>query len=143
MNCGRRMFNKLGADTDHNNHANISSQINKSYETLLNPLSRAVHLLELNGIEIAEADSIQDTSLLIEVLDLREQLEDAETEDQVAELRQENQESITQTIQHLSQAFQDQDLQQAKNFTIKLRYLTNLDTAARDWQPNTPITLHH
>lgn len=132
---------KPNIDPDH--ALQTSSLINKAYETLLNPLSRAVYLLEFNGIEIAESDSIQDTSLLLDILELREQLEDAQSEDEVGQLRKDNQQSIQQTTQQLATTFESENLDAAKNLTIKLRYLSNLDTAARDWQPGAPIVIQH
>ncbi|TIB77859.1 hypothetical protein E3Q23_01050 [Wallemia mellicola] len=120
-----------------------SSLVNKAYETLLHPLSRAVYILELNGIEIGEADSVEDPDLLMEILDLREQLEEATSEDQVRSLRETNKEAINSTINDVSAAFQNENYEDAKNLTIKLRYLTNLDTAAKDWQPGAPVILQH
>ncbi|TIB29800.1 hypothetical protein E3P86_03616 [Wallemia ichthyophaga] len=139
----QKQFHPDKPNIDHNYALQTSSLINKAYETLLHPLSRAVYLLELNGIEIAESDSIHDSTLLMDMLELREQLEDAQSEEEVTQLRHDNGQSIQQTTHLISQAFENNDLESAKNLTIKLRYLCNLDVAARDWQPGAPVVIQH
>ncbi|CAG8788550.1 7616_t:CDS:2, partial [Acaulospora morrowiae] len=54
-----------------------SSLINKAYQVLKDPLSRAQYMLQLNGIAITESESLEDPKLLMEILDTRERLEEA------------------------------------------------------------------
>jgi len=52
-----------------------SMQINAAFATLRDPLQRAIYMLELQGIENPqEAQTLQDSSFLLEQLQLREQL---------------------------------------------------------------------
>jgi molecular chaperone HscB len=46
--------------------------------------------LSLSGIEVQESDSLMDQSLLMEILEAREALEDAESEEEVESIRAEN-----------------------------------------------------
>ncbi|CDS01063.1 hypothetical protein, partial [Sporisorium scitamineum] len=60
--------------------AQQSALINRAYETLLNPLPRAHYLLERHHApEVSESDSLEDPELLMEVMELRERLEEAES----------------------------------------------------------------
>jgi molecular chaperone HscB len=52
-------------------------------------------MLALNGVEVAESESLEDPELLMEVMEIREQMEDAETEDDIMQLKQENNGKIT------------------------------------------------
>ncbi len=56
-----------------------SMDINQAYEALKNPLKRAQHLLKMQGINIGtENDSIKpDPALLMEIMELQEQFEEA------------------------------------------------------------------
>merc|ERR1711939_855114 len=59
-----------------------SARINEAYKTLQNPLLRAQYLLSLRGIDVAEDETakVDDPELLMEVLDAREEIENAEEE---------------------------------------------------------------
>ncbi|KAK0544651.1 molecular chaperone [Tilletia horrida] len=126
--------------------AQHSTVVNRAYETLINPLLRAQYLLEQHGISPAdEADSLEDSELLMEVLELRERLEDASSEQDAVEVREENRERLNETLAHLSKAFgaSPPDLEQARKLTVELRYWLNIDKAAREWAPGKRVELQH
>lgn len=47
-------------------------------------------MLALNGVEISESESLEDPELLMEVMEIREQMEEAESEDDIEKLKVEN-----------------------------------------------------
>lgn len=53
-------------------------------------MPRAEYILGLNGIELAEEDQLEDMELISEIMEVREELEDA-TSEQVAEIADRNQ----------------------------------------------------
>lgn len=56
--------------------------INEAYKTLQDPLKRAQYLLSLRGIDVAEDErlKVEDPELLMEVLEVRENIEAAQEE---------------------------------------------------------------
>ncbi|KAM6052091.1 iron-sulfur cluster co-chaperone protein HscB isoform 2-T2 [Chlamydotis macqueenii] len=89
-----------------------SSLINKAYQTLLNPLSRGLYLLELNGVEPAqETDCDADSVFLTEIMEINEKLAEPKNEDILEE---------TETL------IKD-DLQEAKKLLAKMKYFANLE----------------
>ena len=65
---------------------NQSAQINRAYQTLSSPQLRGEYILSMQGIEISEADNMdQEQELMMEVIEAREELENAEG-DEVKEL---------------------------------------------------------
>lgn len=60
--------------------ADQSSLVNKAFETLKDPLKRAEYLLTLRGHPINEEDTLLDAQheLLMDVMEVRQQLEEAE-----------------------------------------------------------------
>lgn len=64
--------------------------MNKAYHTLKDPLARAKYLLELQGVEVGESDSLEDPALLMEVMEIREELDEATTEEEVAQVKETN-----------------------------------------------------
>jgi molecular chaperone HscB len=55
----------------------LSHRIGLAWSTLRDPLSRAEYILKLHGIEIAEEDQLEDLELISEILEVREELENA------------------------------------------------------------------
>ncbi|XP_074777461.1 iron-sulfur cluster co-chaperone protein HscB [Athene noctua] len=105
-----------------------SSLINKAYQTLLNPLSRGLYLLELNGVEPAqETDCDADPVFLTEIMEINEKLADPKNEgtlEEIETLIKVKQEELTREV---TAAFERGDLQEAKKFLAKMKYFANLE----------------
>ncbi|KAG2178092.1 hypothetical protein INT43_003345 [Umbelopsis isabellina] len=122
---------------------NQSSFLNKAYNTLKEPLARAQYMLALNGIEVSESESLEDPELLMEVMEVREQMEDCETEEDIEKLRLDNEEKIEHTASQLTKAFKSKDLEEAKALAVQLQYWDNIRRAIVDWAPGKRIELQH
>ncbi|WFC97958.1 molecular chaperone [Malassezia yamatoensis] len=123
-----------------------SAIVNKAYETLLRPLSRALYLLEQEGVkDIDEAASLEDPELLMEVMELQERLSEATDQAEVDAVGEQNQEHISDVLHELDDAFAQTDLNKDRiqNLAIQLRYWTNIAKAVQEWQPGQPVELHH
>lgn len=100
-----------------------SSQINQAYQTLSFADSRAAYLLKLNKQDNGLENSIGDMEFLQHALELREQLEEAQTTEQLASLRDE----VKQWLDSLSREFvldlEEKDWLDARDTTRKLRFI--------------------
>jgi molecular chaperone HscB len=123
----------------------LSARINEAYKTLQNPLLRAQYLLSLSGIEVAEDETakVDDPELLMEVLEAREQIEEAEREEDLVGMKKENDERIVESTRILAGAFKDNDMGLAKSETVKLRYWNNIKDSIDSWERGKPIVLQH
>ncbi|XP_068887439.1 iron-sulfur cluster co-chaperone protein HscB [Aphelocoma coerulescens] len=105
-----------------------SSLINKAYQTLLNPLSRGLYLLELSGVEPAqETDCDADSAFLMEIMEINEKLADPKNEgilEEIETLIKVKQEELTREV---TAAFERDDLQEAKKLLAKMKYFANLE----------------
>lgn len=61
----------------HNIAQGLSHHIGLAWSTLKDPLPRAEYILKLHDIEIAEEDQLEDFELISEILEVREELENA------------------------------------------------------------------
>lgn len=121
-----------------------SSLLNKAYETLLDPLSRAHYLIERVGLEVPqESDSLEDPELLMEVMDLRESLEEAESEEEVEGIALANQEHYDRAVKELGECFEKEDYERARRVVTELRYWSNIRKVCKEWQPGQRIELSH
>lgn len=134
-----------------------STELNRAYEILRNPVSRAQHLvwlrfgvprvtrpsvepvlfltqLFLHGIDaIGEsASTAVDKRLLMEIMDKREALEEATNVSDLRALQAENDRCIRAQIVELNKAFGSSSLAAAKQATITLQYYTKLQQEIGD-----------
>ncbi|KAK2609918.1 hypothetical protein N8I77_003387 [Diaporthe amygdali] len=119
-----------------------SSHINAAYKTLSHPLSRAQYILaERYGVDLAgdEAGShtggaSADSALLVEVLEAREAIDEAEAEGDLEGLMEENEERIGRCVEGLKRAFAEGDVQGAVTEAVRLRYWENIKEGIRGWE---------
>ncbi|KAF9509355.1 hypothetical protein BS47DRAFT_1365327 [Hydnum rufescens UP504] len=114
-----------------------SAHINKAYETLLSPLKRAEYLLSLRGLEIGETAKLEGNvdgqqDFIIEVMEAREELEEARSEEEIAEVRRRNKDRINLEVQAIEKAFAREDYDSALKSSIRLRYWEGIESAAKE-----------
>lgn len=123
-----------------------SAMLNKAYETLREPLQRAHLLLERFASSVpSEAESLEDPDVLMSVMELREELEEAQTEEEAAQVRDRNRERLDAAVHDLREAFAKDppDVEAARSAAVGLRYWANIDKAAREWAPGKRVELQH
>jgi len=122
-----------------------SARINEAYKTLQNPLLRAQYLLSLRGINLAEDETakVEDHELLMEVLDAREEIENAREEEELSDLKQINNKRIEASEKVLDGAFREDDLNTAKVEAVRLRYWVNIKESLDGWERGKPVVLVH
>ena len=65
----------------------LSGLVNEAYNTLLQPLSRIHYILSQHNLGVSETDQLDDPRLIMEVIEIREALEDASSESEVEEIK--------------------------------------------------------
>ena len=101
-----------------------ATALNDAYETLCDPVKRAVYLLSHMGHD-GGLDT-PDPALLMEQMELREVLALAETVPDVVHLLKQAEELVAQCRQILAQAFLDQDYAKASHVVVRLKFLSKL-----------------
>lgn len=90
-----------------------------------------------------ETAKVEDPELLMEVLDTREEIEDAKEEEELGELKQINDERIDASEKVLDKAFREDDMDTAKAEVVKLRYWVNIKESLDGWEKGKPVVLVH
>jgi molecular chaperone HscB len=105
--------------------------INEAYETLKKPRLRARYLLELSGVSFSdETETSKDPMFLMQQMDLRESIEDAEHADDpfdaldnvVSDVR----EQADQLENDFKEAYVAGDQQAAKEVVLKMRFFERI-----------------
>lgn len=110
-----------------------AADLNEAYEVLRDPLSRAVALLRRKGLGIDDADgvTVHDKALLIEAMESREALDEAQNVASVDAIAQRAAQDAEAVIRSLSAYFAADDLDAAVRATLRLKYLRKLAEEAR------------
>lgn len=135
--------------------ADQSSLLNKAFETLKDPLKRAEYLLTLRDHPINEEDTLHaQQELLIDVMEVRQNLEEAEGDERI-DLLQQNEglpflsivnmgidariygtERIEEAKADIENAIGSENWHEAKQATIRLRYWYSVAQAAKHQEFN-------
>lgn len=112
----------------------LSSRINEAYKVLQDPLKRAQYLLLQRGIDVEdESAKMSGGPLLMEVMEAREAVEEAASEEEVEALRGENNARIADSVQILENAFAKSDWDAAAHEAMRLRYWMNIAESIHGW----------
>lgn len=116
-----------------------SAHINAAYRTLADPLTRGQYLLrEQHGIDLAGDESTGagnvEQEVLLAVMEAREEIESAKSEEELQELRKMNEERLEETVRRLGEAFERGDVEMAKREGVRLRYWRNVRESIDAWE---------
>ncbi|EPE27109.1 HSC20 (HSCB), C-terminal oligomerisation [Glarea lozoyensis ATCC 20868] len=122
-----------------------SARINEAYKTLQNPLLRTQYLLSMKGIDVAEDETlkVEDPELLMEVLDTQEEIENAQNEEDLIDMKKINDERIAKSEEILDGAFREENITLAKEEAVRMRYWVNIKESLDAWEKGKPVALVH
>ncbi|KAI8390605.1 related to J-type co-chaperone JAC1, mitochondrial [Nakaseomyces glabratus] len=126
-----------------------SSLLNKAYHALKDPLTRSQHMIQILKDVDLTVDSVareytqMDPELLMDVMDVHEQLLDANSRDEVKEIEKVNKQRIEKIEAELKECYDNKEYERAINLTARLKYWKNVALAVKDWAPGKPIDLKH
>lgn len=103
-----------------------SSLVNEAYKTLLEPLTRGIYMLRLRGKDIPENTEV-DQQFLMEIMEKNEEVESAESEEEIMALNKENKAKIKKLQKQVSTAFFEGDLKRVIKLLGIMKYYTSID----------------
>ncbi|ODQ55312.1 Co-chaperone Hsc20 [Saitoella complicata NRRL Y-17804] len=127
----------------------LSSHLNNAYRTLLTPLPRATYLLSTYHDIHTDADTpppethTPDPAILMTVLEVREAIEEARTEEEIEEIKRENEERIEETVEEIGRALEGGDIEEATRAAYRLRYWNGIKSAVDEWEPGKMVKMDH
>jgi molecular chaperone HscB len=136
----------------------LSGLVNKAYSTLLRPLSRIHYILSQHNLSVSETDQLDDPHLITEVIEVREALEDASSDSEVDEIKNDVVGSrkfthlrlpsadgsvgkISTTMKNIEHAVHAEKWDEAHREAVRLKYLRGIEAAAESW-PDRPPSDH-
>ncbi|EIW64664.1 Co-chaperone Hsc20 [Trametes versicolor FP-101664 SS1] len=113
--------------------AAMSSRVNEALHRLSSPLRRAEYILACEGHAGEETDKLDDMELLMEVMEAREGLANAQSPEDVAEIREQNDAKIQEVLQEIESVVAAKDWPALRTAAVKLKYLQGIESAAAAW----------
>lgn len=111
--------------------------LNDAYRTLKDPLSRAVYLAGLKGVELpGDGKTIDDPDLLMEAMETREALHEAATPEAVDALAAQARQDMQRALAGLGSLFLANDRAAIRKTLLRLRYLDKFAEEARARRTN-------
>ena len=106
-----------------------TTRVNEAYRILKNPVQRAKHLLELQGVDVAfETNTAMPQDFLMQQMELRESLEDAKSAEALDQLRKSLVQQKSQLEKRIGECIDDKhDYVGAAGLVRKLQFLDRLD----------------
>jgi molecular chaperone HscB len=109
-----------------------AAALNDAYRTLKDPLSRAVYLAELRGVELpGDGKTIDDPDLLMEAMEAREALHEAASPDAVEALAAQAKRRAQEALKGLADLFLREDKPAIRKTLLRLRYFDKFAEEAR------------
>ncbi|KAB1222536.1 Iron-sulfur cluster co-chaperone protein HscB, mitochondrial [Morella rubra] len=102
--------------------AEQSARVIDAYRTLSKPLSRAIYILKLEGVDIDEEETLDDTELLSEILEIREAVEEAVDSQALNQIQSQMQEKLTHWSNSFANAFRCRKFEEAVNSIRRMKY---------------------
>ena len=103
-----------------------SSQVNQAYDALKHVDSRAAYLLQLQKQDGGIEQSIHDFEFLQSALELREQLDEVTSSEQLQGLRTEVEQWVNALIKEFQIDYAEQDWSEARDTVRKLRFFRHV-----------------
>lgn len=102
-----------------------AADINAAFNVLKDPVLRARHLLDLAGYPLnIESTTVSDTDFLMGQMELREQLEEAETHEQMAALRAEAEDWLQNLGREFALDHREGDWSEAADTVRKMQFMS-------------------
>ena len=117
--------------------------MNKGYRALQSSISRALYLLELNGIHLNQEstesgandddmEKAEKQKILMLVLELNEQLDEVDSREKLEELQKSVNVLMEPLEKYIEEAFEKKDLKLALKLVTKMKYFQNVDERLQD-----------
>lgn len=128
-----RVMNRSDGRTADDLHE-MASAVTRAYDVISKPHLRAMYLLDILGMPINENDSgdLVGSEFLMEVMMVREQVDDATNDEQRAQLLRENTERIQSCCIALDLAVEEVTYSKAKRLAAELQYWNRVENTIKE-----------
>ncbi|KMZ75312.1 hypothetical protein ZOSMA_116G00350 [Zostera marina] len=102
--------------------AEQSALVIEAHRTLSHPISRALYMLQLEGIDVDEEETLSDPELITEIMEIREAVEEAKESNVLNEIKSKIQSKLENWTNSFAKALNNRNFEDAKNSIRRMKY---------------------
>lgn len=102
--------------------AEQSARVIDAYLTLSKPLARAIYILKLEGVDVDEEETLSESELLTEILEIREAVEEAADAQALVQIQSQMQEKMKHWSNSFANAFRSRNFDEALKAIRRMTY---------------------
>ncbi|KAJ7975899.1 iron-sulfur cluster co-chaperone protein HscB, mitochondrial [Quillaja saponaria] len=102
--------------------AEQSARVIDAFHTLSKPLSRAIYILKLEGVEVDEEQTTSEPQLLSEIMEIREAVEEAADSQALNQILSQMQGKLKEWSSSFDNAFRNQNFEEAQTCIRRMTY---------------------
>ncbi|ERM93662.1 hypothetical protein AMTRI_Chr03g149560 [Amborella trichopoda] len=110
------------SEREKNYAAEQSLRVIEAYHTLSRPLSRAIYLVRLEGVDFDEEKTISDPDFLVEIMEIRESVEEAVDKEALKQIESEIRVKLGKAQNSYEKAFENRDFEDALTLIRRMTY---------------------
>ncbi|CAK9322959.1 unnamed protein product [Citrullus colocynthis] len=110
------------SDKEREYAAEQSARVIDAYRTLSKPLSRAIYILKLEGVDVDEEDTISEPELLNEIMEIREAVEEASGSQELNQIQSQMQEKLIHWSNTFAKALRNRNFNDAVLSVQRMTY---------------------
>lgn len=110
------------SDKEREYAAEQSARVIDAYRTLSKPLSRAIYILKLEGVDVDEEDTISEPELLNEIMEIREAVEEASGSQELNQIQSQMQEKLIHWSNTFAKALRNRNFNDAVSSVQRMTY---------------------
>ena len=100
----------------------LSAEINEAKLHLKSDHKRGLHLLALHSIDVVDNESALDNSFIFEVMEINEEIEEAETVDELKQIYDANHDANQLLVDHCQSLYEESNFDEMINLLNKIKY---------------------
>ncbi|OMO68650.1 hypothetical protein COLO4_29517 [Corchorus olitorius] len=102
--------------------AEQSARVIDAYRTLSKPLSRAIYILRLEGVDVDEEQTVSDPELLTEIMEIREAVEEATDSQALNQIQSQMKEKMEESSNSFANAYRSRKFDEAVTCIQRMTY---------------------
>ncbi|KAL1821198.1 hypothetical protein ACET3Z_016067 [Daucus carota] len=102
--------------------AEQSARVIDAYRTLTDALARAMYIMRLAGVEVDEEQTVSESELLCEIMEIREAVEEAADPQALNEIKAQMQQKLEVWGESFANAFQNKNYEEAQKSIQRMTY---------------------
>ncbi|XVE96249.1 hypothetical protein REPUB_Repub02eG0205200 [Reevesia pubescens] len=102
--------------------AEQSARVIEAYRTLSKPLSRAIYILMLEGVDVDEEQTVSDPELLTEIMEIREAVEEAPDSQALNQIQSQMKDKLKESSSSFANAYQSRNFDEAVTCIQRMTY---------------------